>query len=519
MLGLALSWWQVPATAAPDQNSAKNCAIAISGSVENGSTISNICGISPEVLSALTEEIKEARVMLQDSNKALQNLTDEQKAEIDELRQILDLTNGQIRMAFETLGEKNIPTDQLASKLVEMARRYNDLRTLLDESSEKRGASGQDATLLQIARDLLQDGNLDAAQAIFDRLIQSDEADVERAADDHFARASILALQFRFDEALADYAKAYQYRPGDLRYAEAYATALLNQRDYLRAETVLTALLTQREASAKDLNALEKVANTLAELEIVYSETQRLDDAQAVLTKALKIERSLAEQNPVLFAPFAKMLENLGALYDQTKRPKFANAAFSEAVGIWRSMAEQNPGYQPDFAVALSNLGNFLSKNHLQAEAEAAFKQSRDIYISLSVRNRAEYRPELSLALNNLGVLYDQMGRFDEANSDLKCAIKLRRELVVLSPAKYSLDLAWSLGNLGNLYVDMQLILPAETAYKESLDIGRKLTAQNPTAYRLFQIRMLRKLASFYRKMQRESDAEPLENEAQGLGK
>jgi hypothetical protein len=55
-------------------------------------------------------------------------------------------------------------------------------------------------------------------------VIQSDEANVDRAAQDHYGRGTVFALQFRLDEALPDYAKAYQYRPDNELYAREYGT-------------------------------------------------------------------------------------------------------------------------------------------------------------------------------------------------------------------------------------------------------------------------------------------------------
>jgi hypothetical protein len=50
---------------------------------------------------------------------------------------------------------------------------------------------------------------------------------------------------------VSDYAKAYQYRRDDQRFAEAYANALHQQRDYPKAESVLQELLRHRsEVSA-----------------------------------------------------------------------------------------------------------------------------------------------------------------------------------------------------------------------------------------------------------------------------
>jgi len=127
-----------------------------------------------------------------------------------------------------------------------MARQFSELNAQLEESKKQLAAKGEDATLVQTAQDLLHEGKLEEARAIFDRLIKSDEANVDRAAQDHFGRARVFELQFRPDEALPDYAKAYQYRPENLRYAEAYAFTLTQQRDYRKAESVLQELLRQR---------------------------------------------------------------------------------------------------------------------------------------------------------------------------------------------------------------------------------------------------------------------------------
>ena len=50
----------------------------------------------------------------------------------------------------------------------------------------------------------LGEGKLDEARKIYDRLIDSDEANVDDAAENRFARATISLLQSRITEALLD---------------------------------------------------------------------------------------------------------------------------------------------------------------------------------------------------------------------------------------------------------------------------------------------------------------------------
>src|SRR5208282_4000809 len=91
----------------------------------------------------------------------------------------------------ELLDRKDLDLKQKTAEANDWAPRYNDLNAQLDETKKQLTAEGEDATLVQTAQDLLHEGKLDDARAIFDHLLQSDEANVDRAAQDHFGRASV----------------------------------------------------------------------------------------------------------------------------------------------------------------------------------------------------------------------------------------------------------------------------------------------------------------------------------------
>src|SRR5271165_3893844 len=218
----------------------------------------------------------------------------------------------------ERLDRMELDLKQKITVADDWARRYNELNAELEETKKQLAAKGEDATLVQAAQDLLHEGKLDEARAIFDRLIQSDKANVDRAAQDFFGRASVFALQFRLDEALPDYAKAYQYRPDDQRFAAAYVYALQKQRDYPKAESVLQELLRhRRELAAQNPAAYRPdLAATLNNLGALYADTHRFADAEAALKEAAGIRRELAAQNPAAYRPdLTATLNNLGALY------------------------------------------------------------------------------------------------------------------------------------------------------------------------------------------------------------
>jgi tetratricopeptide (TPR) repeat protein len=191
----------------------------------------------------------------------------------------------------ELLDRKDLDLKQKTAEANDWARRYTELNAQLDETKQHLTAKGEDATLVETAQDLLHQGKLEEARAIFDRLLQSDEANVDRAAQDHFGRASIFALQFRLDEALPDYARAYQYRPDDQRFAAAYAYALLQQRDYPKAESVLQELLRhRRELAAQNPTAYRPdLAATLNNLGALCRDVHRFSDAEAASKEAADI--------------------------------------------------------------------------------------------------------------------------------------------------------------------------------------------------------------------------------------
>jgi hypothetical protein len=72
-------------------------------------------GVTPEMLAALTRPWEE--------------LSESQKKEIAKLQGDLDLNQRQVKRALEILGERDVPPDRLAAKLVEIAGKFKDLRT------------------------------------------------------------------------------------------------------------------------------------------------------------------------------------------------------------------------------------------------------------------------------------------------------------------------------------------------------------------------------------------------------
>ncbi|HJS84245.1 MAG TPA: tetratricopeptide repeat protein [Acetobacteraceae bacterium] len=321
----------------------------------------------------------------------------------------------------DQLDSMDLSLRQKTEEANEWARRYTELNAQFEETKRQLAAKGDDPALVQAAQDLLREGKLEEARKIYDRLIASDEGNVDRAAQDHFSRASIFALQFRVADAIPDYAKAYQYRPDNARYAGDYASALWRQRDYPKAEAVLRGLLPQaRTLAAQDPAAHRpNLGRTLTILGLVYDDTHRFAEAEAALREAADIRRALAARSPAAYRPaLAQTLNNLGNLYRDTHHFAEAEAAYTEAAGIQRELAAQNPAaYRPDLATMLTNLGNLYADTHRFAEAEAALKEAAGIRRELAAQNPAAYREDLQRTLSNLALLYRAMHRESDAKA------------------------------------------------------------------------------------------------------
>lgn len=319
----------------------------------------------------------------------------------------------------ELLNLKDLDLKQKIAEANEWAHRYNELNAQLEETKKQLAAKGQDATLVQTAQDLLREGKLEEAHAIFDRLIQSDETDVDRAAQDHFGRANVFALQYRLDEALPDYAKAYQYRPENQRYASAYGDALVGQKEYPKAKVVLEGLVKQQRSRAAHYPDVYRpdLARTLNKLGLLDRNWHR-DDAEAAFKGAADIERELAREDPAYWPVLAETLNSLGIVSRRTTHFADATAAYREAADIERELAAQNPSDYPYLAKTLNELGAVYLLAQRFTEAEAALKEAVGIERKLPAHDPApDWPPDLATTLGDLALLYRHMHRDGDADT------------------------------------------------------------------------------------------------------
>jgi tetratricopeptide (TPR) repeat protein len=142
------------------------------------------------------------------------------------------------------LSAMNLDRDKAVQVADEWTGRYKELEARLREASD-------DSELSREAEEYLHEGELEKAGAILDKILGSEEQQIDRTAANHYNRALVFEMQFRPLDALPHLEKAYQYRPEEVKYGQEYSDVLINQNDFNRAEPVLLVTLNRARQLAK----------------------------------------------------------------------------------------------------------------------------------------------------------------------------------------------------------------------------------------------------------------------------
>jgi tetratricopeptide (TPR) repeat protein len=155
-------------------------------------------------------------------------------------------TERQIRAALDIVGEKNIPPERLAAKLIEIAQNFNDLKSAstaepgddaeiealrqqvqaaIDSGDLVRG----DSVLAQI--EMKQRAALEQQRAALDRLASNAAATIERRGEVALARLHYLDAAKQFGEAVRLLPQTVDFSKQRLEYLDQEALALYRQGD------------------------------------------------------------------------------------------------------------------------------------------------------------------------------------------------------------------------------------------------------------------------------------------------
>ena len=267
--------------------------------------------------------------------------------------------------------------DQQRKAIIDWEKKYRDQEANLREAL----ALMPNDQLLQAAQLALQQGDLEkAANLLEQRFQQWEEKATTKLATEAFQVGKAYQLAFKPLQALPYLEKAHRYQPGDFDYGFAYAVALQNQNQRREAEAVYQDLLKAARADTTKPDRVAKILNNLAIL--AADDTSRRGEAEGQYQEALKVYRSLAQDNPKGYLPDVAMtLNNLAVLVDDdTRRRGEAEGYYQEALKIRRPLAQNNPAvYLPYVANTLYALGLAQLEWQDKTQARISLQEAADL--------------------------------------------------------------------------------------------------------------------------------------------
>src|SRR5262249_29594209 len=387
---------------------ATSCASAIGGNV-TASNVAVVCGIPPEVLDAL---VKSRTVVLEE-------LVSAHRETISLLKGSLDLNERQIRAALDAIGEKSIPPERLAAKLLEIAERFKELQAT---ASAQPGDSPRIVSLKAEAQKAIEAGELGKASELLVDVVAEETRSLDRLAANAantYARLGVISLtRLRYVETAKHFSNAAAvFPPGSahedkrIDYLQKEANALYQQGDEYGDNGALLSAI-ERYKRLVELTPRERVplewATSRANLGIALSvlgerepETSKLEEAVAAFREALK--ELTPERVPLEWATtqnnLGNVLSTLGERESGTEKLEEAIAAFREA--LKELTPERVPLY---WATTQNNLGNVLSTLGERESGTAKLEEAVAAYReALKERTRERAPLEWAATQNDLG--------------------------------------------------------------------------------------------------------------------
>ncbi|RTR18398.1 tetratricopeptide repeat protein, partial [Azospirillum griseum] len=402
LIGAALVSLVPAVVIAAPSSTAQNITADHGGIVVNGNVGGSV-GLTPVALKELM--IEYAR---QDS-AAVQ--------EVKALSKQLGVTEAALGGFFKTLEQNDVPPEQLAVRLSEIAR---DHKKLLAEVRLFRGEDDPDVARLSADAEaaLLAGRNEDARRllteakaaniAAADRLRNAMNIHKRRAAEKAAALGRLATSEIDYPRAAAAFTEAATLCPPDDALLRADYLNSAGQAEY-RAGRYPAALPLYTEALAIREKALGPdhldTARSLNNLAVLYDTQGKLEAAAPLHARALAIkERALGPDHP----DTALSLNNLAVLYDTQGQLEAAAPLYTRALAIKeRALGPDHP----DTALSLNNLA-YLYKAQGKLEAAAPLYTR-----ALAIREKAlgPGHPDTATSLNNLASLYQAQGQLEAA--------------------------------------------------------------------------------------------------------
>ncbi len=342
------------------------------------------------------------------ATKPLQDLTEAQRHELDDIRAKLEVSEGALQGFLRTIGAVVVPPEKQAGQLLEIAQRHKELLAQLESANSSDPEVQQ---LKEQARQALDNGDFARTEELLNQAKARDLAAIEQMQANLDARklsaAASAAENGDLMMTLLRYADAGRYYAEAVKLTPEQSAELLSSRlmDWAiaarRAGDYPTAVGAARRALALDEARLlpdnPRVATDLNNLAQFYQATGRYAEAEPLFERALAIdEKALGPDHPDL----ATDLNNLAMLYDDTGRYADAEPLMKRALAITEKAL--GPDY-PDLAAELNNLAGLYDDTGRYADAEPLFERA----LAIDEKALGPDHPGVARGLGNLALVYE----------------------------------------------------------------------------------------------------------------
>ena len=293
--------------------------VAVGGSISDSQI--NITGIPVEKLPSIIEA----------ATKDWRLLNEQQKQTINNLQNSLGVNEDALKSFFQTIGENEVPTEQLGKKLLEIAGHYKEVLAQVKPGPDD---GPKTAEIKRAAEQALKAGQFARADELLDQLQKLQDAALEMG---QLERASTSAQRGRLAMTLLQYRQAAiyfaeagaLYREGDERGDNRALAAAIE-----RYSIALT-MLPRERAPLAWATVQNSLGNALATLGARDKGTARLQEAVAAYRAALS--ECTRERAPL---QWASTQLNLAAALVRLGEREVGTARLQEAVAAYRSMLE-----------------------------------------------------------------------------------------------------------------------------------------------------------------------------------
>jgi tetratricopeptide (TPR) repeat protein len=399
--------------------------------------------------------------------RPFRELSATQKKLIAELEAKLDLNQRQVRAALDILGEKDIPPERLAAKLVEIAERFKAFQA---EALAQPGDDAKVAALKAEAQKAIEAGDLAKADALLAGVESEQRSmrdrDAANLAETSGRRADIALARLQYSEAAHHFANAAAALPADstheekrIGYLASEADALYRQGDEFGDNDALRAAI-KRCNRLISLNPRERVplnwAMTQNNLGTVLSTLGGRQSGAARLEEAVSAYRAALLESTRERVPlhWAATQNNLGNALSILGKRESGTGRLEEAVTAYRAaLLERTRERAPlDWAATQNNLGAALQTLGQRESGSARLEEAVSAYRAALLEWTRERVPlDWAMTQNNLGAAPYSLGERQSGTARLEEAVAAyRAALLEWTRERVPLDWAMTQNNLGN---------------------------------------------------------------------